>query len=882
MASLGAAHKRVSEMIAELVHPLQRFLDDNRKMSATKKDQIETTKKKLEKQRAEVEVAKASYFGKYDSAEAEERNSTVHPDVGKEETVQGLGGIISVGPRSFTTDEYHDLLRRLQQDVRSQDVKSILGTYKACVTPNDVITTLTNMLNLSSESAQEMFTSLTTSQTLRPISRTSKFTSSTTPQYYQWKLPPIPSFPPEPQHISLRRDATKAEIAYLSSIKSAETTRLNLEGLCIDYFNNLQHVETVKVALFKESMSGLNEAMRSVVETGRVVCEQAGVWVEMVDPKKEVEYFVERARTGNRRVGAVVREERGGEKVGIFGVELEELAERDHRPVPKLVRKALRALRESSQADSGHVDNQEIDLWIDTNMAYAQIHTLRQQLSDKHITARFLRRKATSQILVGLIKSFLNELPISVCGAEVYEEVKMVYLSKTEDLVDMRLKSLKSLLATLSPGHYLTLRALAGHWHRIVQNLDKNDKKLNDLAALLGPYVLRPKVESRLTLHDKHPARLVKDLLLHFDTLFASEPSSSSADSSANIPTYSDSDSGPETESGDEVELDADALVDDLETASVASGKSRMSLQLQLPSFSSFSSGRDSTTAIGGSSTASAGSSGVSTPTAGGSKRGSLQLTGFSIPGLIPSSSSSSLASSSGGLDAGMGSGMVTPPMIGGSGTVGTPTSSKRVSLQIDTSALYERSANLLSGVGGMFRKGDGVGAAAGKEDGKKEEGKVKSGRGSFSDVPVEGRGVGSGELSRDGPLSAVSPVAEAADLKDAFIEDLQSLSEAGPGKGLGVGLDPLDYAEFDSDDELDVDVRADGVVVSRGAGGGGRESTPVAADLREWRGGDGVGIFPTTPGGGKDREKEKKIVADLMVFNTVDDDLEDIEVFTK
>ena len=71
------------------------------------------------------------------------------------------------------------------------------------------------------------------------------------------------------------------------------------------------------MALFKESMSGLCEAQRSVVETGRVVCEQAGVWVEMVDPRKEVEYFVERARTGNRRVGAVVREDRGGEKVGV-------------------------------------------------------------------------------------------------------------------------------------------------------------------------------------------------------------------------------------------------------------------------------------------------------------------------------------------------------------------------------------------------------------------------------------------------------------------------------------------------------------------------------------------------------------------------------------
>ncbi|KAJ3034000.1 hypothetical protein HDV00_005577, partial [Rhizophlyctis rosea] len=819
MASLGAAHKRVSEMIAELVHPLQRFLDDNRKLSLTKKDQIEATKKKLDKQRGETEAAKTAYFGKLEAAEEEERHQHERASEGlHEDAAPGLDSIMSVGPRSFTKTEYNELLRNLQHGVKSQDVKTILGVYKGCVTPGDVIATLTSFLNLSAESANEMFAALVTQSVLRPISRTTKFSSPTT--YYQWKLPTIPA---EPTPQSLRADSTRAEIAYLSSIKSAEATRLSLEGMCIDYFNSLQHVETVKIALFKESMSGLNETQKNVVESGRVVCEQGSVWVEMVDPKKEVEYFVERARTGNRREGAVVREERNGAKLGIFGVSLEELAARDHRTVPKLIRKALRALREGSQADSGHAEMQEIDLWLDTNMSYTAIHTLRQQLNDKTLTAKFLRRKATPHVLVGLIKSFLVELPVSVCGEEVYEEVKMVYLSKTDDLVDMRLKSLKSLLATLSPSHFDTLRAIAGHWHRTMENLDQNDKKLSDLAGLLGPYVLRPKAESRLTLHDKHPARLVKDLILHFRDVFSPSTPPSITDPNGPplyIPDVDDSDSAPETDSMDETE--SEAAGDDLETASVTSGRSRLSLQL--PSFAfSGAGGRDSTTSSVSSSTGAG--SGASTPTGTG-KRGSLQLAGFSLPGLISSTSSTSLASSSASGGGGKrdsvgssttGSGRVTPTENGPSSAPG----SKRASLTIDTTALYERSANLFSGVGGMFRKGD-AGAVKVDEEGKKRE-KEKEGRGSFSDVSVEASDMGHLDVDRNEISGSVTPVSDAADLKDAYIEDLQSPGGTmlalpkGKNDPLGLGFDnsPLEFGEYDSDDELDVDVRADGVVVS-------------------------------------------------------------------
>lgn len=130
-----------------------------------------------------------------------------------------------------------------------------------------------------------------------------------------------------------------------------------------------------------------------------------------------------------------------------------------------------------------------------------------------------------------MIKIYLFELPDSVVSNEIYEPLKILYLSSTFvnytvflNLViieseqfdtSKRINSLKSLLSTLSSAHYHTLVTLFTHWHNIIEKLDPTDARINTFLNLLGPMILRPKIESDVTIHDKHPARLVKDLVFN-------------------------------------------------------------------------------------------------------------------------------------------------------------------------------------------------------------------------------------------------------------------------------------------------------------------------------------------------------------------------------
>lgn len=77
----------------------------------------------------------------------------------------------------------------------------------------------------------------------------------------------------------------------------------------------------------------------------------------------------------------------------------------------------------------------------------------------------------------------------------------------------MRLNSLRSLLASMSTPHYHTIGVLMNHWQRYenyttklagtnhhhvfirtISSLRKEDPRINHLAQLLGPIILRPQV----------------------------------------------------------------------------------------------------------------------------------------------------------------------------------------------------------------------------------------------------------------------------------------------------------------------------------------------------------------------------------------------------
>jgi hypothetical protein len=84
--------------------------------------------------------------------------------------------------------------------------------------------------------------------------------------------------------------------------------------------------------------------------------------------------------------------------------------------------------------------------------------------------------------------------------------------------------------------HFHTLTYLTSYWYRIISklpNIEKVEKKITMLSETLGPLILRPTAENKITINDKHPQRLAKDLIrnaaeiTHPDIISPLSPSSS-------------------------------------------------------------------------------------------------------------------------------------------------------------------------------------------------------------------------------------------------------------------------------------------------------------------------------------------------------------------
>ncbi|KAJ3061413.1 hypothetical protein HK102_009124, partial [Quaeritorhiza haematococci] len=425
----------------------------------------------------------------------------------------------------------------MQQDIPHTDLKTLLTTYKNTLPGSSLLKFLRIHLLASESEAHSICVDLVSMGFLRSVGRSGSSSNGGRSGFwaggqYQWKRLSLESSAESPV-TKARRDVERADFDYRKAVKTAETTRLTFESYCVDFMNTLQHMEETRISLIKDSFVALNSAQMRVVPVVKGVFDRIQVLLETLQPERELTVMIERDRTGNCRVPPLLYVNLyGGVGDQVFGVALDDLIEgpkggeaRNTSPkdaggkskVPNIVRYCLKAIGELMNAgNAGNrgsravVSREEIDVWIEPNMNLSAVHALRNELNSRKIGVGTIMRFPVS-VVVGVLKLYLIELPVSVCSSEIYEPLKLLYLSKSEDFdLSMRLNSLRSLLATLSSPHYYTLGIIAGHLNRTIAHLPKDDPRITQLAQIMGQIVLRPARESQVTMFDKHPARFMK------------------------------------------------------------------------------------------------------------------------------------------------------------------------------------------------------------------------------------------------------------------------------------------------------------------------------------------------------------------------------------
>lgn len=106
-------------------------------------------------------------------------------------------------------------------------------------------------------------------------------------------------------------------------------------------------------------------------------------------------------------------------------------------------------------------------------------------------------------------------------SSHVYEIVKTIYsTTATETSEETRVSVIQSTLGQLRLANIATLDAITTHFTRLIELTSADETYVAALANTLAPCILRPRVESSLTMNERYSYRLIRDLFAHKDAIF--------------------------------------------------------------------------------------------------------------------------------------------------------------------------------------------------------------------------------------------------------------------------------------------------------------------------------------------------------------------------
>lgn len=131
----------------------------------------------------------------------------------------------------------------------------------------------------------------------------------------------------------------------------------------------------------------------------------------------------------------------------------------------------------------------------------------------------------------------------SLVSSQVYEIIKTIYDTTSDatpnpiatESIDSapRIKVLQSTLGQLRLNNIATLDAITNHFTRLIDLTSADDEYVAALAQTLAPCILRPRMVNALTMEERHPYRLIRDLFDHKESIFGELKRQASSSGSA-------------------------------------------------------------------------------------------------------------------------------------------------------------------------------------------------------------------------------------------------------------------------------------------------------------------------------------------------------------
>ncbi|PRT56083.1 Rho-GTPase-activating protein 8 [Wickerhamiella sorbophila] len=414
----------------------------------------------------------------------------------------------------YTRSQLAKLMQKLLKDVTMQEYKvPLFGPYEHVSSGANIAASTRRHLKNDSIAYSEKFGQALVDQGfLKPVAQISnKFESSHT-CYYQWQdnafslgvvaqVTELPTDPPEPSVEKAPSEGSEKGAQtpdmitegeeYFQQVLELDIYRCEMEVEIAGVYEYMERCETDRIsairhalgdfALFSQRPDDHREILRRLMNSKA-----------LVDPAQDVAELAAQYRTGPLVPTVTVYQGYNGAYCQTFGVEIKHSG--------FLVPLLLDYLAELDVPLTAWTEPYKLE----------DVYKLRGQINTGKPFKLESLKHFSVEVVVGVFREFLLELPESILPFTIYDTVKALY---ENDVTDQHLVS--ALLHVSKP----SLEALK---HITKYMTEQYPEDLEKLAKALALYLFRPRAISAICLHDKHPQLLILELLNRGDDIFES------------------------------------------------------------------------------------------------------------------------------------------------------------------------------------------------------------------------------------------------------------------------------------------------------------------------------------------------------------------------
>ncbi|KAJ5497048.1 Fps/Fes/Fer/CIP4 homology [Penicillium fimorum] len=563
MIEASKNHQKIANNIRELVvSPFRRWSEQHDMRVQYSHDLLQSRIKEHTKQAELVRKLRSTYFNKCRVVEdLEEENKLAFQDPESSPKIKATPKIvlpveeepeedpIELGERVFPPDHIKKLLSHMLDNIKLGEAKvPIIGTYLNVSTGADIaqyIQTYMEADNLAQVEiiGQDMVDNgllrLVGNMGNKPLMRVTSVASSedgngsdspiaSVSEILSGWNPLNNPYPNETPSEKLRREALEADERYKVAVRKLDQIRCRLEEEVIGQLKYMEQCELDRLRAIKAVVLDFSGAISNVIPNLQSTVDHMMLYQETIQPLGDLRYLLENYRTGGFVPKIQAYENYyGSVEEQNFGVDLEARARADRKRVPILVTTILTYLDNRYPELEG--DETRRMIWL-TEVDLSTTHKLRQVLNNSKADYAEVLPQFEIPVIASVLRLYLLELPDSLVSSQVYEIVKTIYSTTAHETTEEgRIKVLQSTLGQLRLVNIATLDAIMTHFTRLIDLTSADEEYITSLAQAFSPCILRPRIESSLTMNERHSYRLIRDLFAHKDTIFGELKRQSSA-----------------------------------------------------------------------------------------------------------------------------------------------------------------------------------------------------------------------------------------------------------------------------------------------------------------------------------------------------------------